>query len=198
MEHRIEAAQTAKKWLNQKPLYLDTETTGLDRAAQIVDLALLDSDGTPLINTLVKPTAEIDPEAAAIHGITETDVVDAPTFADILPKLIDLTQDRLVIIYNAEFDQRLLRQSAKAHDIRQPCVKSDVVCAMLVYAQYYGDWNTWYGNYRWQSQANAAKQLGLGIRPADLHRAAADADLCRRIVEAMAAAELDEEGNDEL
>lgn len=184
------AIGTAQAWLKEKPLYLDTETTGLGSKDQIVEIALLDHDGTPLLNTLVQPTVEISPKAAAIHGLSMADVASAPLFGEVLPALINLTQDRLVIIYNAAFDRRLLRQSAKAHQIRQPCVKSDVVCAMAAYAQYYGEWNQWSSSYRWQSQANAAKQLGLEL-PADLHRAAADADLCRRIVEAMAATEIE-------
>jgi len=60
---------------------------------------------------------------------------------------------------------------------------------MELYAEFYGDWNDYHKSYRWQSQEKAARQLGLKI-PADLHRAAADANLCRLIVEAMAATRL--------
>lgn len=183
---KIEAIKTARSWLELKFQALDTETTGLRGNAEIVDLALIGPDGEVLINTLVRPTSPIPAEATKIHGITNEMVIDAPAFSEIMPNLIKLTQDKLVVIYNAEFDQRMLRQSAAANNIKNPCVKSDVVCAMTLYAQFYGDWNGYRGNYKWQSQANAAKQLGIEV-PDGLHRAAADAQLCRLIVEAMAA-----------
>jgi DNA polymerase III epsilon subunit-like protein len=118
----------------------------------------------------------INPGAEAIHGIRNEDIVDAPGFNEIMINLVKLTEDRRVIIYNAAFDQRLLRQSAAAHKLRKPCIKSNVVCAMTAYAQFFGEK---------QTQQNAARQLGLEL-PTDLHRAIADARLCREIVMAMA------------
>lgn len=181
---KIETIKVVREWLDQKPLYLDTETTGLSNSDQVIELALIDHDGTPLINTLVQPTVEIDPGAEAIHGIHAEDVAGAPTFAGVLPALVRLTKDRLVLIYNADFDLRILRQSAAAHGITLPAIEAR--CAMTAYAAFYGEWNSYHRNYKWQAQRKAAAQLGLDL-PDDLHRAAADAMLCWAIVEAMAA-----------
>ena len=186
----IKAIKTARKWLEKGPIYLDTETTGISNTAQIIDLAVIDTDGTVLLDTLVKPTVAIEKAASNVHGIKDNSVEDAPGFDDIMYSLIFLSQERSVIIYNAEFDRRLIQQSAEAHNIDPPSIY--VHCAMVLYAQFYGYWNDYYGNYRWQSQAKAAKQLGLEL-PEDLHRAKADAQLCRLILEAMAATKLPEE-----
>jgi len=179
-QHQLHAIRQARAWLEQKPLYLDTETTGLSSTDQIIDLALIDHDGTVLIDTLIRPTIPISDGSEAIHRISNEMIVGAPGFDQIIVNLINLTQDRLVLIYNAQFDQRLLRQSAAAYRLKAPAVYAGVHCAMKLYVMLHG---------KKQTLANAARQLGLTV-PADLHRAAADAELCRRIVEAMAATPL--------
>jgi DNA polymerase-3 subunit epsilon len=168
-------------------VYLDTETTGLGNDAEIVDIAIIDSDGTELLNTLVRPTLLIPPGATEVHGITNEDISRAPTFADISPNLNSYS-NRLIVIYNRDYDLRVCHQSAKARDV-EPWAPPETICAMELYAEFYGDWNNYHKSYRWQKQSDAAHQLGIEI-PADLHRAAADANLCRLIVEAMAATPL--------
>ena len=189
-QSKIDAIKTARNWLEKRPVYLDTETTGLNNTAQIIDLAVIDTDGTVLLDTLVKPTVMIEKGAGDVHGILANAVEDAPTFDKVLPELDRVARNRYVLIYNAEFDTRLVNQSAKAHKANFDISKTE--CVMLLYARFYGDWNDYYGNYRWQSQAKAAQQLGLEL-PEDLHRAKADAQLCRLILEAMAATPLGDE-----
>lgn len=184
---KILAIKTARKIIAERPVYLDTETTGLDSSAEIVDIAIIDSDGTELMNTLIHPMSSIPKQATNIHGIRNEDVTNAPTFADIQLNIGSLLYDRLVVIYNRNFDLRLIEQSAKAN-LEFPLTR----CAMTLYAQFYGDWNEYHQSYRWQKQSDAAKQLGIEI-PADSHRAAADANLCRLIIEAMAATPLPDE-----
>lgn len=190
-QNKIHAVHQARAWLKAKPLYLDTETTGLGSSNEIVDLALIDHNGTALINTLIRPTTPISAKASQIHGISNKDIVDAPGFNEIIVNLVALTKNHQVLIYNAAFDQRLLRQSATAHKItlKNVNVMSKVNCVMLVYAQFHGEWNSNHHSYTWQSQETAAHQLDLEV-PANLHRAAADARLCRQIVLAMATTKL--------
>ena len=186
---KIEAIKTAREIVAQKPVFLDTETTGLDRSAEIVSIAIIDSDGTELVNTLVRPISPIPEQAVSIHGIRNEDVILAPSFADILP-ILESYSDRMIVIYNQEYDLRILTQSAKANSV-DSWMPQDSICSMKLYAQFYGDWNGRHQSYRWQKQSNAARQLGIEI-PANLHRAA-DANLCRLIVEAMAATPLPDE-----
>lgn len=187
-EDKIEAIKTARETIGLRTVYLDTETTGLDDGAEICDIAIIDHDGTVLLDTLVRPTKPIPVKASEIHGIINEDIMDAPNYAEIHQNLEAQIEGKLIVIYNASYDTRILRQSAWAHKL--PRLKDgNAVCAMELYAQFYGDWNEYHGSYKWQSQANAAQQLGIEI-PADLHRAAADANLCRLIIEAMAATPL--------
>src|SRR5690349_16036603 len=86
---------------------LDSETTSLE--GYLVQIAVIDMAGRTLLDTLVNPCAPISPEAQAIHGITAERVKDAPTFAEIEPRLRELLAGRRVIVYNAPFDIGILR-----------------------------------------------------------------------------------------
>ena len=81
----------ARNILSQKHRYvlLDTETTGLYRNDVILQIGIINLDGNELINSLVKPTKikRISPDATAIHGISMADLVEAPTFAELVPQI---------------------------------------------------------------------------------------------------------------
>ena len=68
---------------------LDTETTGLDEDAEIVEIAIVDSTGKVLLDTLVKPSKPLPVycEASEIHGITNEMLVNAPNWQDIYEKV---------------------------------------------------------------------------------------------------------------
>jgi hypothetical protein len=80
---------------------LDTETTDLFDAA-IVEIAVIDAcTGATLLDTLVRADRPIQPGARAVHGISDADLADAPVWADVLPKLLAVTENRQVLCYNA-------------------------------------------------------------------------------------------------
>ena len=180
----MNAVMNAKKIMDLNPVFLDTETTGLKAFDQIIEIAVIDIQGTTLIDTLVKPTISIPPDASRIHGITNEMVGDAPLFPDILRDLQELVGDRPLLIYNADFDLKMLRQSAAAHRLNRQ-MQFNAYCVMKMYAEFYGDWNEYYQSYRWQSLESAAKQCRIGL-PEDLHRARVDAELTRLVFIHMA------------
>jgi DNA polymerase-3 subunit epsilon len=161
-----------------RTVYLDTETTGLrgiyaGGRDEIVELAILDDGGEPLIDQLVRPTRRRTwPEAQRIHGISPAMVADAPMLETLLPDISMAVKACRVVIYNAAFDlqffpDRLFRDS-------------QVECAMLRYAEWKGEWNTHFGNHRWHKLSAAAKATGFR---ADVrwHRALADTMACRHV-----------------
>ena len=164
-------------------VFLDVETTGLQDVDQVVEVAVLDTDGTVLLDTLVKPTVLISEGAYLVHGLTSLDVAEAPTFAQVWPQLVEAVQGRQVVVYNAAFDLRMLRQSARAvgiEDFGEQIHAKDMHCAMEMYAQFWGDWDHYHENYRYQQLHHAARQQGIWI-PDDLHRARGDAELTRQV-----------------
>lgn len=173
----------ARDWLRRRPLYLDTETTGLGPSDEVIEIAVIDHDGTPLIDQRVRPAAPIPLAATRVHGISDADVANAPPFAAIAAELARLLHQRTLVIYNAAYDLRLLAQSARRHACRRPADSAH--CAMQLYAAFYGDWNPTRHDYRWQKLADAAAQMGLAIDE-PLHSARADAVLTRRLLQAIA------------
>lgn len=47
-----------------------------------------------------------------MHGITDAELADAPTLAQILPRLMKTTAGKTVLAYNAEFDHAVIARHA--------------------------------------------------------------------------------------
>ena len=60
---------------------LDTETTGLNERAEIVELSIIDKNGNTLFDRLIKPKGHIPRDAEQIHGISNADVENADSLA---------------------------------------------------------------------------------------------------------------------
>ena len=69
-----------RRKFSQDPVYLDTETTGLELKDEIVEIAIIDKNGLVLIDSLIKPKQPIPDSATAIHHISNEMVKDSPTF----------------------------------------------------------------------------------------------------------------------
>jgi DNA polymerase-3 subunit epsilon len=96
-------------------VFFDLETTGVNIASdRIVEISWLKifPGGEEKGNTfLVNPTIPIDPGATAIHGITDEDVKDAPTFREIARNLANEFEGCDFAGYNSnKFDIPLLAE----------------------------------------------------------------------------------------
>lgn len=98
---------------------LDTETTQ-DPAGgyRIVDISIVtvsEGHASGRWTTLVNPTIPIDPASTDIHNITNSAVVDAPTFAEIADTVVErltpaTSADTLIVVaHNARFDIPIIR-----------------------------------------------------------------------------------------
>ncbi len=188
LQARQEAIQVARAEIELEPVYLDTETTGLESNDEIVDICILDHDGAVLVDSLVNPMRKMPREAMRIHGITDEMVKDAPTWADIWPEVETVLAGRRVAIYNAEFDVRMMHQSHQKHQMRWRLRDTSYLCIMKLYAQFCGEWNYSFGSWRWQKLEVAGQQCRIALPNA--HRARADALLAREVLLYMAAFDL--------
>ena len=142
-------------------VYLDTETTGLHESDEIVELTIIDDNGEPLINTLVKPINHTRwPKAQNVHGISPRDVRNAPTQTQISGKIRDVIRDTRVVIYNAPYDSQYLPELEDATEVR---------CAMREFADF--------NKSKWLKLVNATKIVGYEWEGA--HRALADTKALR-------------------
>ena len=178
---RQQAVSWARDLLKRDPatwVILDTETTGLGTDAQVIQIGVIDGRGNVLMdNVLVKPTKPIPSDATAVHHITNAMVQTAPGFPDVLPQLREAVAGKLLVIYNAQYDMRLLMQSGKAHNIGIQLGIEGFTCAMLQYAEWVGEWNDYRGSFRWQKlQGGDHSALGDCRATLDVIRQMAESD----------------------
>lgn len=112
---------------NDPFVVIDVETTGLvhtkpegategdsavfDRVVELAAVRFEQRKPTHIITSRINPGRAIPAEATAIHGIGDADVVNAPSFADFFPLVVDLYDSHYVstVAYNASFDRAFAR-----------------------------------------------------------------------------------------
>jgi DNA polymerase III subunit epsilon len=180
---RQRSVDAARSILQNRPVYLDTETTGLGQDDEIVEISIIDDEGITLVETLVKPSRPIPPDASAIHGITNEEVQSARTWPLVWPEVRGALFGRLVIIYNQEFDLRMLQQSHARY--RLPWKERVNAFDLLkLYSEFRGEWDPRRRSYRYHSLDSAGKQCGIALPNA--HRATADTLLTRALLHYIA------------
>jgi len=99
-----------------KPIcFFDLETTGInitnDRIVEISILKVHPNGTEETYTQRVNPTIPIPPEVTLVHGISDADIVDKPTFADISKEVYNLIKDSDLGGFNSNrFDIPLLAE----------------------------------------------------------------------------------------
>lgn len=100
--------------------------------------------------------------AARVNGITPEMVKDAPYPHDLIPKVKGIFEAAdLLIAYNNQFDLSFLRRWGISDSGKE---QYDV---MLEFAQEYGEWNEYFGDYKWQKLSTAASYYGYKFKAHD-------------------------------
>lgn len=151
---------------------IDTETSGL--RGIVLEFAAIGPDGSELFNSLIHPDGErIEEGARAVHGLSDEELARAPKLPEIWPQICAaLAEKKLLIAYNAAFDQARIKQSARRYNLPQLAQEWD--CAMEWYSQYIGEWNSYQQSYKWQRLPGAG------------HRAIEDARAALAVIQEMA------------
>ena len=93
---------------------LDVETTGLectsDHVVQVGIIKVADDQVIDRLNTFVNPGCHIPSRATEIHGITDNDVKDAPTYKQIADRMVSLLDGSTVVGHNVTFDLNFIQQ----------------------------------------------------------------------------------------
>lgn len=174
---------------------LDTETAGLSSDDEICQIGVLSPTGKILLDTLVKPTKSIPCGATAIHGITDQMVIAAPPFNQVYSELCRRTDGMDIVVYNANFDFRMISQSIiKSFGLRDIedsdriselslAIGKQWYCAMEAYAEYWGVWNDFFRSYTWQKLGVACTQQEIPVNGA--HSAIGDCRLTLSLIKKL-------------
>lgn len=98
-------------------ILLDTETTGTEDTAKILEVAARAWSTCPgrvypkPFEAVVNPGQPIPPASSAVHHISDAKVATAPTLDQVLPAFIDYVGDSPIIAFNSDYDQGMLKDT---------------------------------------------------------------------------------------
>ena len=99
-----------------REVVFDTETTGLsaangDRLVEIGCVELVNRVETGRVfHVYINPERPMNPEAQAIHGLSDAFLADKQLFSDIVEDLLDFFDDSPLVAHNANFDFAFLNE----------------------------------------------------------------------------------------
>jgi DNA polymerase III subunit epsilon len=115
-------------------LILDTETNGVGKQSEVIEVSVINTKGETLLDTLLKPkTMTMNPFAERVHGINLKMLKDAPSWSEVFPQLAALADRRTILAWNASFDAGVVSQTSTIWELEQP--RWLFVCAMRLYAK---------------------------------------------------------------
>ena len=168
-----------------KVAVIDVETTGLNpEKDRIVSVAVFRVDlSNPklnedlkgeILNYVVDPQCTIPKDASDIHGITNADIKDKPTFSEIAKELRDFIGTLPLIGHNVSFDKKFLSAEFKRVGVKT-LHRNKSYCTMYRYRQ----WNN--GIRKGSSLDAVARQFCLQGRKNGKHSALEDVGITAKI-----------------
>lgn len=94
----------------------ETANTRYDSACAVGIVGVADGEIVASCYSLLNPKSEFLPENVSIHGITESDVKDAPTFEEAWQEISLLFGHCAVLAHNAAFDMSVLKRTIPSWD----------------------------------------------------------------------------------
>ncbi len=176
--------ERARQVSKLNPIFLDTETTGVGLYDLVIEVGIVDFDGTTLYDGLINPQRPIPAESSKVHGISDEMVKDSPTMRDAWPDIEPILRARAIGIYNADFDYRLMKQSVDHVGLPWSLHRKQTFCMMNMFAAWYGEWNRRANNFRSQKLEFAGSFCGINL--ANTHHAVDDAKLTAALLRYLA------------
>ena len=146
---------------------LDIETTGGQFNEEgITEIAIYKYDGHEIVDqfiSLVNPEIPIQPFVVKLTGINNAMLTGAPKFFEVAKRIIEMTNDCVLVAHNADFDYRILRTEFRrlGYDFNQRTLCTVELSKKLLPEQ--------------PSHSLGKLVRALGIPMADRHRASGDA-----------------------
>ncbi|SDY02913.1 exonuclease domain-containing protein [Flavobacterium degerlachei] len=146
---------------------LDIETTGGQFNEEgITEIAIYKFDGHEIVDqfiSLINPEIPIQPFVVKLTGINNAMLTSAPKFFEVAKRIIEMTNDCVLVAHNADFDYRILRTEFRrlGYDFNQKTLCTVELSKKLLPEQ--------------PSHSLGKLVRALGIPMADRHRASGDA-----------------------
>jgi len=146
---------------------VDIETTGGKYNEEgITEIAVYKYDGHEVVDqfiSLINPERDIQPFVVNLTGINSNMLRNAPKFFEVAKRIIEITEDTILVAHNAKFDYRILRTEFKrlGYDFGRKTLCTVELSKDLIPDQ--------------KSYSLGKLTRALGIPVSDRHRASGDA-----------------------
>jgi DNA polymerase-3 subunit epsilon len=146
---------------------VDIETTGGKYNEEgITEIAVYKFDGHEVVDqfiSLVNPERDIQPFVVNLTGINSNMLRTAPKFYEVAKRIVEITEDCILVAHNAQFDYRILRTEFKRLGFG---FKRKTLCTVELAKQLIPGQDSY-------SLGKLARSLGIPV--SDRHRASGDA-----------------------
>ncbi|WP_111682978.1 exonuclease domain-containing protein [Winogradskyella tangerina] len=146
---------------------IDIETTGGKYNEEgITEIAIYRYDGHKVVDqfiSLVNPEREIQPFVVNLTGINSHMLRNAPKFYEVAKRIVEITEDTILVAHNADFDYRILKTEFSRLGF---AFKRKTICTVELSQQLIPDM---------ESYSLGKLTRALGIPVSDRHRANGDA-----------------------
>ncbi|MDO8330822.1 MAG: DNA polymerase III subunit epsilon [Fluviicoccus sp.] len=118
-----------------RQIVLDTETTGMNplEGHRIIEIGCLELENRRLtgrtFHHYLQPDRLIDPEAIAVHGITDEFLIGKPRFQEVAADFVEFVRGAELVIHNAAFDLSFMDHEMKRLDPEFGSFRA--ICAVL-------------------------------------------------------------------
>ncbi len=134
-------------------IVIDTETTGLCAGEdEILQLSIISESGEKLFDSYFRPLHRSWSAAQAVNNISPDMVANAPSIAEKAAEIQRILNSADTIIgYNTSFDADFIT----AAGLIIPKI-AEIVDIMPIFAEIYGEWSDYFGEYKWQKLTTCA------------------------------------------
>jgi DNA polymerase III subunit epsilon len=170
-------------WVDYPIAFIDTETTGRDSAAdRLVEVGVVlghKGQVTERRSWLINPGRPIPKETSAIHGITDDQVANEKSFAEVANEIVEVLRGAIPAAYNAAFDRGFLLAELERAGVRPtdapPAMRREVdwIDPLTFARELYKDQ---------QSRSLGDMAARLGIEMVRAHRATDDAEAALQVL----------------
>ncbi len=147
---------------------VDLETTGsLIGVDEIMEIGIVRVEHGRLgerYSTRVRAGRGVPPWVSRLTGIRDADLVDAPSFEDVVPRVVELLEGAVFVAHDIRFDQPFLRWEMGKRDLDFPCRVG--LCTLQISRALWSDFS---------SHSLVELATSLGVSHGKPHRAGDDA-----------------------
>ena len=154
---------------------VDLETTGLSpNRNRVIEIAIIKIENLKIsdkLHYLINPQTYIPPFITSLTGISNDDVIGAPTFSDIVDEIISFTDNTILTAHNLSFDSSFLNTEFMISG--REFINEHTCCTLKISRKIFPTLKS-------KSLSSVAQSLNL--KNVNAHRALGDAEITAKIL----------------